>query len=267
MKIYRTMEGSETLDQNGKVTALEIQYFVMEGGSRRDAMLACLEDAPAEEDSLKKSGVRFDSVDQEGNYEIAVLYKQGSGSYSTEKEMEQMSFSCGGGTKHITHSRKQEILQGEKDPGGAIGWNGKFGAECTIAGVDIPCADLKENHTVKMKASQLSVAFRKRVASLVGKVNSSNFKGWEPGEVMFLDMSYQTPATEDEDVDVTFSFMIQPNENNVKLGDNKVSKQGFQYVWALSETVTEEGKLPTLKTTGIYRETVCEEADFKVLGV
>jgi hypothetical protein len=62
-----------------------------------------------------------------------------------------------------------------------------------------------------MRVSKLSTSYKKKVAALVGKVNSGTFKGWSAGEVMFLGMSYSTPAKKAKKVTVTFNFAIQPN--------------------------------------------------------
>ena len=46
---------------------------------------------------------------------------------------------------------------------------------------------------------------------------------------MFLGMSYSCPAKKSTKVTVTFNFAIQPNESGVIVGDNIVSKKGYEY--------------------------------------
>ena len=117
-----------------------------------------------------------------------------------------------------------------------------------------------------MRLSRLTTAYKRTVASLVGKVNSSSFKGWSAGEVMFLGMSYSTPASGAEKVVVTYNFAIQPNESGVKIGDRMVSKKGFEYVWAISKTIAANGG-PRMQLDGIYVDQVCEYASFSSLGL
>ena len=304
-KIYRTTEGAETWDKNGCITESEIKYYVVSPESKRAAMQACYDDAPAclpttEEvpevlgvlgnDTVtrrSKSGVRFEGIDGDGNYEISVLYEKsdssdgGGGGKDSEEDTEEdtkrratMSFDCGGGTKHVTSSIGAQtiLLEGSPDPGTAVGWNGKPGPEMAIAGVDIPTAQLRESWTIKKSVSKArDTAFRRKVAAMVGKVNSSSFHGWEAGEVMFLGMSLSIPEDKEEDeVNVTFNFAIQPNETRSMFGSKFVSKKGFEYIWAISETVIGESggkKIPELKVKGMYKATVCESADFSGLGV
>ena len=164
-------------------------------------------------------------------------------------------------------------MYGDKDAGGAIGWNGKSGDDCEIAGVDIPTAQLRETYTKQMRISRLTTSYKRSVASLVGKVNSGSFKGWSAGEVMFLGMSYSTPAKKASKVTVTFNFAIQPNESaiqpnesNVKIGGHSVSKKGFEYAWAISKSVAAGGG-PKIEVEGIYVDQVCEYASFSALGL
>ena len=167
---------------------------------------------------------------------------------------------------YLLYSYSQRKAYGDKDAGGAIGWNGKSGDDCEIAGVDVPTAQLRETYTKQMKISKLTTAFKRKVAALVGKVNSGSFKGWSAGEVMFLGMSYATPSKKAKKVTVTFNFAIQPNETGVKIAGKSVSKKGFEYVWAISKTVASSGT-PKLEVEGIYVDQVCEYASFSGLGL
>ena len=271
MKVLRTQEGSETWNTRGVITSCEIKYLVIDPPDKESAMCAVLAESPDSMGETFRSSIRFDGFDEEKNAEISVVYdsSDSGGSFSNEDdENATMSFDCGGGTKHLTHSYNQEIIHGEKDAGGAIGWNGKTGSEMEITGVDIPTAQLRETYTKAMKISELTTSYKRNVASLVGKVNSGSFKGWSEGEVMFLGMSYSAPEKYAEKVIVTFNFAIQPNESNVKIGDYTISKQGFEYVWALSKTSADnETHTPEVKIEGIYKDQVCEYASFSILGL
>ena len=155
---------------------------------------------------------------------------------------------------------------GTKKAGGAIGWNGKTGAEMSVAGVDVPTAQLRETYTKTMRLSRITTAFKRKVARLVGKVNSGPFKGWEKGEVMFLGMSYSSPARRSSRVNVAFNFAIQPNEEESVCGRN-VSKKGFEYAWGLSKTVVDENGVPKADVEAIYVDEVCRYDSFSALGL
>ena len=273
MKVLRTQEGSETWNTRGVITACEIKYLVIDPPDKESAMRAVLAASPESMGETFRSSIRFDGFDEEKNAEISVVYEvdDSGGSFSNaddEDESATMSFDCGGGTKHLLYSLAQKKVYGDKDAGGAIGWNGKTGSEMEITGVDIPTAQLRETYTRTMKISALTTSYKRNVASLVGKVNSGSFKGWSEGEVMFLGMSYSTPAKDAEKVTVTFNFSIQPNESEVKIGEHTVSKMGFEYVWALSKTTADnENHTPEVRIDGLYKDQVCEYASFSVLGL
>lgn len=284
MILKRTVEGSETWNGKGEVTSAEIKYLVIHPATKRAAMQACFTDAPdhieAENaDSLSKSGVRFDGISGDGCYEISVLYEEESdnagGEYSSGSDVDKVvasSFDCGGGTRHITHGTEQVIIDGELDPGGAIGWNGKYGSESQIAGVDIPAAQIRESYTRRISKTKLTTAFRRKVASMVGSVNNAPYKGWNPGEVLFLGCTYSSSNENKKQttVDVVYNFAIRTNEESFTCNGKTYScqKKGHEYVWMISDTVVKEGEAPKLDIKGIYHEkNICPGVDFGEFGL
>ena len=265
-------EHVKSIDKNGKYKSVEIRYIVFEAADEDTALTAVLGVAAKELNELPLDSIEIDERCGDQTFKINALYKTedtssfGGGDDDDDDEDPTISFDCGGGSKHLLYSLAQKKVFGDKDPGGAIGWNGKTGDDCEITGVDIPTAQLRETYTVQMRVSKLSTSYKKKVAALVGKVNSGTFKGWSAGEVMFLGMSYSTPAKKAKKVTVTFNFAIQPNESKVKVGGKSVSKKGFEYVWAISKTVANNGT-PKMQVEGIYVDQVCEYASFSSLGL
>lgn len=261
-------EHTKAIDKNGGYTSAEIPYIVFDVADEDEALAAVLAEAPKTCNDLPLDSIEIDSRDNDATYQVNAIYKAESTSSSDGDEEAEptVSFDCGGGTKHMTHSLKQTRAFGTKDAGGAIGWNGKSGSEMEISGVDIPTAQLREAYTRVMKLSRITTSFKRNVAALVGKVNSGPFKGWSAGEVMFLGMSYSSPAKSSTKVTVTFNFSVQPNETDAKVCGKSVSKKGFEYVWALSKTSAESG-VPKAEVEAIYVEQVCEYASFSALGL
>lgn len=267
------LEGGNGDDYNSTATI----YYIVSGTN--DDVTACKSAynmAPANFSGVPKKSVSIGTRLSESLWKIEVHYgTQNTSDGSAGKDNDNdnnddsettVSFDCGGGTKHLTHSIKQTRVKGTKDAGGAIGWNGKSGSEMEITGIDVPTAQLRETYTRVMKLSRITTGFKRNVAALVGKVNSGGFKGWSAGEVMFLGMSYSCPTKKSTKVTVTFNFAIQPNESNVKIGDKSVSKKGFEYVWALSKT-SADGNAPKAEVEAIYVDQVCESASFSALGL
>lgn len=264
-------EHPKSIDKNGKYTSIEVQYLVFGVSSEEEALAAVHGKAPKESNGLPLDSIEIDTRETDDTFRVNAIYREedttvDDSNDDDDDETPTESFDCGGGTKHLLYSFGQRKVYGDKDAGGAIGWNGKSGDDCEIAGVDVPTAQLRETYTKQMRIGKLTTAFKRKVAALVGKVNSGSFKGWNAGEVLFLGMSYSTPAKKAKKVTVSFNFAIQPNESGVKVAGKSVTKKGFEYVWAISKTVASSGT-PKLEVEGIYVDQVCEYASFSGLGL
>ena len=258
-----------SMDADGEFTRIEVTYIVFEVRSEEEALRGVHDFAPDEWEGLPMEGLQISSRENEDTFLVDVAYKNQESSTSSSKEKDEeeptVSFDCGGGTMHLTHSYEQRIAYGTKKAGGAIGWNGKTGAEMAISGVDVPTAQLRETYTKVMRLSRITTSFKRKVAKLVGKVNSGSFKGWSRGEVMFLGMSYSCPAKKSTKALVSFNFAVQPNES-VSIAGHKVEKKGFEYAWALSKTIDDNGT-PKADVEAIYVDEVCRYDSFSTLGL
>ncbi|MBR2723600.1 MAG: hypothetical protein IKB77_04630 [Lentisphaeria bacterium] len=255
---------------NGKLKAHTETYTVFGTLDGMEALLAVAETAPAEYHGFVQTELRL--IEQTPQYiEIQVTYgaNKTSGGSSSDKDEDdalEVNFDCSTGSIHITHGLSEKVWKGES-AGGAIGWNGKYGDDMEITGVDVPIAQCRKSFTKYMDASEVnSAAFDKKINNLTAKVNSKSFKGYDAGEVMFLGCTYTAKEGSDEKVAVTFNFQIQPNESKV-VGDTQVAKEGFEHCWANSETVAEKGKTPKIVTKGVYTNKVVNSADFGQLGL
>ena len=257
------------MDADGEFTEVSVQFLAEGARDEAEALEAVHDAAPEEWEELPMESLEISSRDSEDVFTVEVKYKnkESSTSSSREKNEEEttVSFDCGGGTMHLTHSYEQRIAFGTKKAGGAIGWNGKTGAEMAISGVDVPTAQLRETYTKVMRLSRITTSFKRKVARLVGKVNSGSFKGWSKGEVMFLGMSYSCPAKKSTKVLVSFNFAVQPNES-VSVAGHKIEKEGFEYAWALSRTLDDNGT-PQADVEAIYVDKVCRYDSFSTLGL
>ena len=277
MIVNRLQDGSETWSAvAGGCTSAEINFLVLNATSKYEAVQAVMNAAPDNHYGLAISEVRFESYEN-GNAEITAVYKGGSdnqsgggGSVTSNRTEAQMSFDCGGGTKHVTHAITQEQRFPEKIKGtfAAIGWNGKSGADMEISGVDIPTAQLRETYTIGIPLNELTVQYKRMLAGLVGCVNAKSFKGWDSGEVMFLGASYSAPVSGATMATVTFNFSIQPNEADVSFAGQSIGDVvGWDYVWARSAASIDDDGVPTTKVDSVYVAQVCKYADFNKLGL
>ncbi|HOQ61751.1 MAG TPA: hypothetical protein PKZ08_14090, partial [Vicinamibacterales bacterium] len=160
------------MDADGEFTEVSVQFLVSGVPDEGEALKAVHDDAPEEWEGLPMESLEISSRDAEDVFTVEVKYKHKESSVSSSKEKDEeeptVSFDCGGGTMHLTHSYEQRVAYGTKKAGGAIGWNGKTGAEMAISGVDVPTAQLRETYTKVMRLSRITTSFKRKVAKLVG---------------------------------------------------------------------------------------------------
>lgn len=256
--------------------------YIVEG--TEDDITACTsayEFAPDEFSEIPKKSASVAERLTENTWKIEVNYgsesKSSSGDSGSEDDEATMNFDCSAGTKHMTQAIEQTCVyagSGEsKDSSDAasavpIGWNGKDGSESEAAGVDVSIGELRETYTKTMSKSKVTgTSWKRKVAELVGKVNSGSFKGWNAGEVMFLGCSYSAPSKGSKKVSVSFHFAIRLNESKATVaGQNIGSKKGFEYLWALTDDEVRDGERKR-KVRKIYKAVVCETDGFGGLGI
>ena len=266
---------------DGSYKSLEVSYVVMgvqdiENGEN-EALEAVRQSAPQVYYNLPLKYVEVDSRDNDSVYHVKAVYEKNSLSFGNDEQDEEatVSFDCGGGSRSIKTAYSQKRIIGTVSPGLSVGWNGKTGDDSEVAGVDVPTAQLRESYTKVMRLSRLTTKYKRKVAELVGCVNSKEFKGWDPGEVMFLGMSYSAPDKSSSRVTVTFNFMIQMNENMTLTGSVngetqtiKYFKKGHQYIWSVTEERAEGTPVrPHVTLKGLFLADVCKYKDFGELGL
>lgn len=265
---------------NSKSTAT-VTYIVEGTDSDLTACTSAYEFAPDEFSEIPKKSASVAERLTDTAWKIEVNYgsesKSSSGDSGDESDEATMNFDCSAGTKHMTQAIEQTCVyagSGESkdstDEASAvpIGWNGKDGSESEAAGVDVSIGELRETYTKTMSKSKVTgTSWKRKVAELVGKVNSGSFKGWSAGEVMFLGCSYSAPSKGSKKVAVSFHFAIRLNESKATVaGQNVGSVKGFEYLWALTDDEVKDGERKR-KVKKIYKAVVCETDGFGGLGI
>ncbi len=254
-----------------------IYYIVSEAADEATACNAAWAFAPAEYLEIPKKSAAMSERLSDTMWKVEIRYGSESSSGSSDSGDEdgepRMSFDCSAGTKHVQVALGKNTVvyiddQEEKTlyENAEIGWNGKIGDESSATGVDVPCANLRESYTKTMSSSKLSNAQKRKYAGLTGKVNGGAFMGWQKGEVMFMGCSYSAPVKGRDKVEVSFHFQIQLNETKAKLLDKTVSKEGYEYIWAVTKQV-KTGDSVTTKPRAIIVSKVVEHANFSELGL
>ena len=214
-------------------------------------------------------------------WKVAVEYRYTQQSVNTDDIDEnetEVRFQCAsGGSRTVRYGEDHRLLYKESDftppcedlneiP---IGWDGKTRDVESTSGVSLPSLELREEYTKKYKYKEIRKAsWKRKIAEAFGKVNSDKFKGWEPGEVMFLGASYTAPERGNEIVTVTYSFSIRVNEKDVDVFGHKVdSLPGHDVIWAgWTERVSQSGPAST-RLKFIMAARVCKRYNFDAFGL
>jgi hypothetical protein len=248
---------TETIAEKSSV---EIHYVVTEAASESDVRAAALSGTPLFYYGLPRKSVELSERINETTWKVAVRYEKADSEPPPETPEPVTSFDSTGGTQHITQSIATVGRYGEKASdqlGGAIGYDGE-----NVNGVDItiPVWNWTETH-------YLPVINSAAYYSLTGKVNADVFRGFQPGEVLFLGAS----GTQRGDGlwEITFKFAASPNRDNIAVGSiTGIAKKGWEYLWVqYGDDVDDTVKTRIKKPIAVYVERVYDEGNLASLGI
>ena len=266
-------ERDQTINAKGEVTEIEIPYLVFEAADE-DAALAAARTKAA---SRTVSGMVLDEVEvtervNGTTWKVKAIFKDEDSDDPDEpdedEETTSFAFDTGGGTMH----RNQSLKTVSKVPNDAPDFNGAIEVdnEGNVNGVDVtmPVLNFTETHT--MNGSRVTTSYKKTVAALTGTVNSSGFRGFSAGEVLFLGASGTKRSKKpNAPWEITFRFAVSPNQSSLQVGKLKVSnKRGWDYLWVrYADKVAENKKNVIKEPVAAYVEQVYPEGDFGNLGL
>ena len=266
-------ERDQTVNAKGEVTEIEIPYLVFEA-ENEDAALAAARSKAA---SHTVSGMVLDEVEvtervNRDTWKVKAIWKDEDSDDpddpDEDEETTSFAFDTGGGTMH----RNQSLKTVSKVPNDAPDFNGAIEVdnEGNVNGVDVtmPVLNFTETHT--MNGSRVTTSYKKTVAALTGTVNSSGFRGFSAGEVLFLGASgTKRSKRPNAPWEITFRFAVSPNQSSLQVGKLKVSnKKGWDYLWVrYADKVAENRKNVIKEPVAAYVEQVYPTGDFGNLGL
>lgn len=266
-------ERDQTVNAKGEVTEIEIPYLVFEA-ENEDAALAAARSKAA---SHTVSGMALDEVEvtervNRDTWKVKAIWKDEDSDDpddpDEDEETTSFAFDTGGGTMH----RNQSLKTVSKVPNDAPDFNGAIEVdnEGNVNGVDVtmPVLNFTETHT--MNGSRVTTSYKKTVAALTGTVNSSSFRGFSAGEVLFLGASGTKRSKKpNAPWEITFRFAVSPNQSSLQVGKLKVSnKKGWDYLWVrYADKVAENRKNVIKEPVAAYVEQVYPTGDFGNLGL
>jgi hypothetical protein len=224
--------------------------------------------SPGTYDSLPRQSVSVEPVGDE-LWEATVRYGRQSGSLPTPGES-IFSFDTGGGTQHITQSK--QTVSSHAAPGTtAPDFKGAIGVTADgVEGVDITVPVYQFSETHYFPNEQVTQAYKGTLFSLTGKVNGGAFRGFQPGEVLFLGATGSRRGTDpDDDWEITFRFAASPNATGISVGPiGGISKKGWEYLWVRYADEEDTASHAIVKRpVAAYVERVYDEGNFAGLGI
>ena len=178
------------------------------------------------------------------------------------------TFDTGGGTQHITQSIGTKGRYGPSaspDLAGAIGFDGQ-----NVNGVDITVPVFQFSETHFFVPTYVTQGFGLTLMALTGSINSGFFRGFQPGEVLFLGASGTRKGVAITDPwEINFKFAAQRNQNNLAIGGiSGITKAGWDYLWVqYGSDVDAASKVLIKKPIAVYVEKVYPDGDFSGLGI
>ncbi len=110
-------------------------------------------------------------------------------------------------------------------------------------------------------------AYKSTLFFLTACVNNDAFKGFAPGEVLFLGASGTQRGQ--EDWEITFKFAASPNATGLVIGEiTGINKKGWEYLWVrYADAEDTTAKVLVKKPIAVYVEQVYPMAAFAGLGI
>lgn len=168
--------------------------------------------------------------------------------------------STGGETQKILGSFQTVATSaGAPDFQGLIGYNSH---DQTVEGTEVPLPSSELSIDVKAPAGYINLAYQDALAQLKGRVNSTTFLIWPPGEVRCEGTEYSATNADSE---FTLNISIQKNLTDfVAAGLTIPEKQGWDFLWFLTEKAVVAG-VPVERAVHWYIERTLLRADFKTI--
>jgi len=245
----------------GARSSAEVPYLVRGAADEAEVRALAYAQTPGSYVGMLRKAVEIGERVNADSWRVTVRYE-------TPEVQEQeapepvVAFDSTGGTQHVTQSLATAGAYGPAASdllGGAIGYDGEH-----VAGVDISVPVWNWSETHYLSDAHL---YQAAYYYLTGRVNSDVFRGYQPGEVLFLGATGQKRG--DEKWEVTFKFAASPNRSGIQVGEiGGIAKKGWEYLWVqYGDDVDELACVRIKKPVAVYVEQVYEEGAFSALGI
>lgn len=264
--VNELFEGRTESYSGGKNSA-EIPYIVRGATDEAEVKSAASASIPATYSGMPRKSIEITERVNADSWRVVARFE--SMEYEPGEEPEPVfSFDTGGGTQHITQSIQTISRHGPAATdqlGGAIGFDGE-----NIEGVDIAIPVYNFSETHYKSAASVSTSYRLALFRATGTVNSSGFRGFAAGEVLFLGASGSRRGDDaEDDWEITFKFAAQQNRTGITVGEiSGISKKGWEYLWVQYAPVVDTAVSQIIKKpVAVYIEKVYPDGNFGDLNI
>lgn len=279
--------GLTTNDAGGMERQVTLRWLVSQKANYTAAERWAVAAAPLYREGHKRTRLDIRGL---GNYwwEISAEYVNPSID-SGEDEPDQDSQDAGGdgvsssisfdttsGSAHITQANTTNIAgltaaEGQSsyatagatapDTEGAIDIEGD-----QVRGVDVTVPAFAFSETWTFPSESLVTKYLETIYALTGKINDAPWRIFDKGEVLFLGARGQLDR-EASKCQVTYSFSVSPNQENITVGQiTNIKKGGWDYMTVTYETAAVGGSI-IKRPRFVYVNSVYEGGDFSKLKI
>jgi hypothetical protein len=245
----------------------EIPYIVSQAADEAEVKSAAAAAIPSTYSGMPRKSIEVAERVNANTWKVLARYE--TPDYDPVDPPEPVfSFDTGGGTQHITQSIQTIDRKGpaaSDELGGAIGFDGE-----NVEGVDITVPIYNFSETHYKSAGSVSQSYRLALFQTTGTVNSSGFKGFAAGEVLFLGASGSRRGDNaDDDWEITYKFAAQQNRTGITVGEiSGISKKGWEYMWVeYADDVDPSVHRCIKKPVAVYIEKVYPDGNFGDLNI
>jgi hypothetical protein len=258
--------------EGDKATA-DLTYHIIGTGDDIEVRNLVLAASPIIYDGMPRGSITIDPVAVQ-TWNVTASYSVLDGSEAKKPKQGDkatLTFDTTGETANVKFSRNttsygnqtgddQQALP-PPDHKGLIGVNGD-----KVEGVDTVIPSLKFSETHYLAGSYISFEYLNLLYRLTGTVNSDYFRGFAPGELLFLGAQGREVLGSGTG-EITYNFAASPNVTDLKVGDITVArKDGWDYLWVKWEDSEDtDAKAVIKKPLAVYVEEVYPRQAFAQL--
>lgn len=258
---------TQAMNNYGNYVTADVPYFVFDAVDEDDAILAVHGYSNEWFSSLRRDAVVIDERINEDTFKVVVRYQLHNTTEDGDDPETVYTFDTGGGTQHITQSisTRDRFPTSSPDYEGAIGYDGE-----SVAGADIITPQYNFTETHFLPRTIVTETFRARLARKTGMYNNDPFRGFDPGEVLFLGASGVRRGDGRDDLwEITYRFAVSQNRSSFTVGSIFVAfKKGWDYMWVrYADEVDAAASQVIKRPVAVYIEQVYESGNFSALGI